>query len=197
MKNNKTLEHGILELLQKANEGPLSIGDILKTLSGNGRLLILILLSLPFCQPLQIPGFSTPFGLAIAFVGLRMAFWKKIWLPQRILSVQIPYATLKQITDKTLNLDKKFKSWIYPRWFWITHYPFKRIVNGIIICVLGIFLALPLPIPLSNLTAGWAILFISLGLLYDDGVLVLCGYFISLLTIGFFIWIILEIIHFL
>ena len=62
-----------------------------------------------------------------------------------------------------------------------------HIINCLAICILGIFLALPLPIPLSNLTAAWSIFLIALGILEDDGVFVLIGYLISFLTIIVFI----------
>jgi hypothetical protein len=60
-------------------------------------------------------------------------------------------------------------------------------MHGLMICILGLLLALPLPIPLSNLTAAWSTFLIALGILEDDGASVLAGYLISLLTIIFFI----------
>ena len=183
----RTLEEGILLLRQEAKGEPLSIAEILRILSGKGRSLILILLSIPFCQPIQIPGLSTPFGLAIAFIGLRIVFGKRIWLPKKLLAKKIPYPTFEKITDKTLALAKKIKPWIHPRLIWMCHSPFMKKGNGLIVLILGIFLALPLPIPLSNLTAAWSIFLVALGVLEDDGVFVLIGYLLSLLTVTFFL----------
>ena len=64
----------ILELTDRPR---VAFEDILKALSGKGRFVILMLLTLPFCQPIQIPGFSTPFVIAIAFLGLRISLVKK------------------------------------------------------------------------------------------------------------------------
>jgi hypothetical protein len=77
-----------LILLQKRVETApsLSLFEIMGILSGKGRTLLLILLSLPFCQPIQIPGMSTPFGLMIAFIGFRMSFGKNAWLPKKVMS---------------------------------------------------------------------------------------------------------------
>lgn len=187
IKKFRTLEEGILLLRQEGKDSPLSIGEILRILSGKGRSLILILLSMPFCQPIQIPGVSLPFGLAIAFIGLRIVFGKRIWLPQKLLAKKIPPHTFKKITDKTVALVRKIKSWIYPRLIWMCHSPVMEKGNGLIIFILGIFLALPLPIPLSNLTAAWSIFLVAFGMLEDDGVLVLMGYLLSLLTVIFFL----------
>lgn len=179
-----SLENNLLRLRDEAQKRSLTIGEILHFLSGKGRVLIIILLSLPFCQPLQIPGLSTPFGLAIAFFGLRLTFGKKVWLPHKLLTKQVSKKKIEKIIDKGLVLIKKVKPFIYSRLNWVCETPLMKIMNGLMICMLGIFLALPLPIPLSNLSAAWAIFLIAFGLLEEDGVFILIGYFIALLTIG-------------
>lgn len=183
----RTLEEGIVLLRQESKDKLLSIAEILYILSGKGRSLILILLSIPFCQPIQIPGLSTPFGFAIAFTGLRILFGKRIWLPKKLLEKKIPSATFEKITDKTLAIVRKIKPWIHPRLIWMCHSSFMEKGNGLVIIILGIFLALPLPIPLSNLTAAWSICLVALGVLEDDGVFVLIGYLLSLVTVLFFL----------
>ncbi len=194
----RTLEEGIILLHKEAQyleakNKQISIKEILRILSGKGRSLILILLSLPFCQPIQIPGMSMPFGVAIAFVGLRMAFGKKMWLPNQLLSKTIPNHTLEKITDKTLSIVRKIKRWIHPRLYWACHSSFMEIMNGLIICLLGFLLALPLPIPLSNLIAAWSIFLVALGILEDDGLFVLIGYGLSFLTLTLFVTMALSI----
>lgn len=186
-KSYKTFEEELLQLQEKGSQESLSIGEILEILSEKGHPLILIFLSLPFCQPIQIPGFSTPFGLSIAFIGLKMAFGKFVWLPKFILKKEISPSHLKLITGKTLSLMKKMKRWIYPRMSWICNNPVMEVVNSLTICVLGILLALPLPIPFSNLMAAWSIFFIAVGLLEEDGLFVIIGYVITLLTFIFFL----------
>jgi len=188
LKQFRTLEDGILLLRQEAKGAPLSIAEILRILSGKGRALLLILLSIPFCQPIQIPGLSMPFGLAIAFFGLRIVFGKGVWLPKKLLAKKVPFRVVEKITGKTLTLVRKMKSWIHPRLVWMCHSSVMRKVNGCMMVILGLFLALPLPIPLSNLTAAWSICLIALGMLEDDGVWVLIGYFVSLATVAFFLW---------
>lgn len=189
VKNKKfqSLEEGILFLRQEAKSAPLSIAEILRILSGKGRSLLLIVLSVPFCQPVQIPGLSTPFGLVIAFLGLRILFGKRIWWPKRLLAKKIPSPTFEKIADKILTIIGKIKTWVHPRLIWICRFSYMKKINGLIILILGIILALPLPIPLSNLTAAWSIFLIALGMLEDDGVFVLIGYLVFLLTAALFI----------
>lgn len=182
-----TLEESLALILKQSQNRHISIQTILETLSGNGRLLLIILLCLPFCQPLQIPGLSIPFGLMIAFLGLRQGLGHRIWLPKKVLHKTISPEVLNKIVAKTLWLTKKMKRWVHPRLKLVCLHPFMHPLNGVIIALLGIFLALPLPIPFSNLVASWAIFFISLGLLEEDGLLVCIGYVITVLCIAFFV----------
>ncbi|MES2344926.1 MAG: exopolysaccharide biosynthesis protein [Chlamydiota bacterium] len=196
MKAHKnSLRKKIRHLQTSLRNASISIRELLHIFSGSGWALILILFSLPFCQPIQIPGLSTPFGLAIAFIGLRMIFGKHIWLPKKFLAKTIPSHALKKITAKTLKLIKKMRRWVHPRLEWICHYPAMHVVNGFIIFMLGILLALPLPIPLSNLTAAWSILLIALGILENDGLFILIGYAVFLSTLAFFAFTLLGLKH--
>lgn len=195
IKKMHSLEEDILLLQNKGKDTALTIGEILDILSEKGQLLIILFFSLPFCQPIQIPGLSTPFGIAIAFIGLRMAFGKYVWLPERILSQSITPQTLKKITDKILWLLKKTDRWIHPRLNYLCSHPASLVFNGILLAILGIMLALPLPVPLSNLMAAWSILLIGLGLLKDDGVFILIGYIVSLITFGSFVAVFLFLKH--
>ena len=195
--NYSTVEEDILLLQQKSKNSSISIDEILQTLSGKGQALILLLLSLPFCQPLQIPGLSTPFGLTIAFIGLQMIFGKYAWLPKIISTKTIASHNLQTITDKILWLLKKINRWVHPRLSLLCHHPAWQIINGLFIFVLGLLLALPMPIPFSNLLAAWSLFFMGVGLLKDDGVFVLISYFIALFTCAFFVATVLLIkIHF-
>lgn len=191
---NKSLEQAVLKLQKKAKESPLSLEKILKTLSGKGRSLIIIILSLPFCQPLQIPGLSLPFGLVIAFFGLRIAFGKQFWLPQKLLQKKISYTSLKKSTDRMLWVIRKIQFLIHPRILPLTSNPVAVTINGLVIFLLGILLALPLPIPLSNMVAAWGILLMGLGMFEEDGVFVIASYVVFVLTVLFFVGIALSLI---
>src|SRR5690606_21914210 len=92
---------------------------------------------------------------------------------------------LKKLSSFTLKLVKKLHNWIHARLQWICLRKTMRIINGSIITLLGAFLALPLPIPFSNVIAAWAVVFMALGLLKEDGLFVLIGYLFFLGTIAF------------
>jgi hypothetical protein len=189
MQKNKiatTIEDDLLHLQGLGKTTSLSIKEVLSILYKKGYLLTILLLNLPFCQPLQIPGLSVPFGLAIAFLALKMIFGRHIWLPQKILAKTIPPDTLQKIVDNILWLIRKIKRWTYPRLILLCQHPVLQIFNAVLIFILGLCLAMPLPIPFSNMIVAWAIFFIALGALENDGVLVIVGYIVSLLAFVFF-----------
>jgi hypothetical protein len=191
-KDHRTIEEDLAILLENSQRSPsLSIKEILEIFSGKGSSLILIFLSLPFCQPIQIPGLSIPFGIVIAFIGLRIAFGKRIWLPKKLLFKTVPSKTIEKTVQTSVKVMKKIRRFIRPRLSWLCKYRTMHILNGLLIFLLGIFLALP--IPLTNLLVGWSIFLVSLGFLEDDGVFVLIGYVTSLFTLLCFILIIFSI----
>jgi hypothetical protein len=89
-KPSLTLEEGLLLVLDQSHHQSISLQTLFDLLGGQGYPFFLVLISLPFCQPIQIPGLSTPFGLVIFFIGLRMAFSHRIWLPKMILKKNFP-----------------------------------------------------------------------------------------------------------
>lgn len=184
-----SFEESLNHLLTLANGHSLTIKMILKELKGRGYPALVVLISLPFCLPIQIPGFSTPFGLILFFIGLRIAFGKRFHWPKSLLNKEISYATLEKLIHgckKVLNCVKK---WIHPRWTYL-HHPFFHIFHGLLIALLGLILALPLPIPFSNILTALPLIFLGIGLLEDDGLWLSIGYILSLIPIIFLFWLI-------
>lgn len=191
-----SLEEKIHLLQKKGKTTSLSIREILKILSEKGSFLTLIFLSLPFCQPLMIPGLSLPFGLAIFAIGIQMILGKNLWLPKFIHQKHIEPASLEKLTSTLTWTLKKIKYFSHPRISFLTQNTSVQKIHHLSIAFLGFLLAIPLPIPFSNLTTAWSLFLISFGVLEDDGLFVLIGYISFLITILFFSAIFLSIKHF-
>lgn len=176
MRNEGNLVQSCTLILKKSQTAPVTVETLLKILAGRGKPLIIIFLTAPFCFPIQIPGLSTPFGLAIGFLGLRIAFGNKIWLPKWILKKKIPKNFLRKFISKSRTVFKVLSRVTHPRWPWFDHS--LHILHGLFLALLGFILALPLPIPLSNIVVAWAILLICIGLAEEDGLFVFLGYLI-------------------
>ena len=88
-------EESFRVLLKKAKQKPVSVKVLLTTLSGKGKIFLLIVLSLGFAQ---IPGIAIFFGAFIAYLGIRIAMGRdSIWLPKFLLKKKIPFGFLKQL----------------------------------------------------------------------------------------------------
>lgn len=183
-----SLDSALKKINEIANsETSITVENFINLLSGRGKALLLILLALPFCQPLQLPGFSTPFGLIIALLGFRIGLGQKIWLPHFLKVKEIPPHALSRIANISLKFINAIKKVIHPRLTWLTQNSIFLFLNGMTISLLGIILALPLPIPLTNILSAIPIVLFGLGLLEDDGLFIILAYTFILLTIISFI----------
>ena len=114
------LSEDLESLLQDSQGQPLSIGQIEGMLKGRGFALFLMLLSAPFLVP-NIPGLSTPFGAAIALMGVRMAVGHKPELPRFILDRKISFNLLERIIRVMLALIKRMEKFVKPRMDFVQH----------------------------------------------------------------------------
>lgn len=186
-----SLEEALIELKTHIN-GKVKFGEVVALMKWRGFPIFLILFSLPFCLPVQIPGTSTPFGIALAFMGLRVAFGKKMWWPKSWLEKDVPHETLNKIIDVALKYNAKVHRYIYPRLTVLIENPIIHRVHGILAFMLACLLAMPIPIPFTNLMSAFPLLILGLGLLEDDGLLIIIAYLWAFLTFGFFIGLIIA-----
>lgn len=163
------------------------MNQIFSILAEKGYAAILVIFTLPFCFPIQIPGFSTPFGVALALLGLRIGLGLQPWWPQFILKRKLSSKKIKKIVENTIAVVSKLQKVTHPRLFFFTENPVCHRINGFLVSILSIFLALPLPLPFTNLVAALPIFFIGIGLLEDDGLFIIIGYILSLICFAYFI----------
>ncbi|MEZ5405082.1 MAG: exopolysaccharide biosynthesis protein [Verrucomicrobiia bacterium] len=181
------LSRDLKKILEKAAGQSLTVGQLRQILKGRGFALLIILFALPFTMPISIPGLSTPFGLAIAFLGFRMALGKRPWLPQRVQRAHISYATLEKIVSKAIRVATFLEKMVKPRLRWMRYLGLARII-GIVIALNGFILCLPLPVPFTNTIPALAIILLTLGRVERDGIFTLAGFFVTLLGIGYIIF---------
>lgn len=173
-------------LLKKADGKKVSMKVIIDTLEGKGQAALLILLVLPFCQPIQIPTLSTPFGLILIFIGLRIAFGHRTWIPQFLLNKEISYHALEKVAKISITITEKLSFFTSSRWTYFVKTEALHVAHGLAIALMAFFLALPLPIPFTNLLAAYPILFFGLALLEDDGVMIFIAYILFYFSLGVF-----------
>jgi hypothetical protein len=164
-----------------------TLREVLGLLHGRGYVLFVMLLALPFCTPIPLPGLSTPLGLIITIIGVRLVFGAKPWLPARLLDTRLPPETFKKVFAFTRKIVLGFERLLRPRLLWATGTAWFEQAHAVPIVVCAVMLLLPLPIPFSNVLPAWGILLVAGGLLERDGGFIIAGYIATLIATAYFV----------
>ena len=136
---------------------------------------VLALIAIPFV------GLSTPFGLAIVLLGVQLMLGRRQpWLPARARRRALKMTML----DRVLGILARRTRWLakLSRRRWETVIRPRLIGLGIVLLAIG--LALPLPIPGSNLIFLVPLFIYSLGVLERDGVWIAVGHACTLVDMA-------------
>src|SRR5579872_1269388 len=150
--------------------------------------LITLILALPFLLPIPLPGLSIPFGCFILLNGFRIVFKKELWFPLFVLKRRMTGRRLEKILHKGAHYSKWFEKFIRPRGKFLYQHPALCILNGSILALCGLFLALPLP-PGTNFPPALTTVLMSLGILEEDGLCIILGYLTFLINLAIFTFI--------
>jgi hypothetical protein len=172
------LEEALLQSDLKTNLGTLD--DLLKE---RGFITLVLILSLPFIQPIPVPGLSILFGLAIFMLGLRIALGRHAGLPQSLRRKELETATLVKMIETARKIFAKIERLFRRRLSLLVVQPGQALA-GVALMANGVALALPLPpvILFSNGLPAMSVFLICLGLLERDGLLVLLGHVFAIIT---------------
>lgn len=170
-------------LLEAADFKSMTIGQIEAHLKSRGYALLVLFLAAPFPIP-NIPGLSTPFGIAIMMIGFAFMTRRRPLLPDFILKKNVEYPTLLRVIPFVARFMERLERYMKPRYKVFVNGPINKSFIGLAITSGGLFLALPLPIPLTNGPPALSIIFLVVGMLCRDGVVVVVGY-----IFGIFSWV--------
>ena len=152
-------------ILKEFEVETVTLREVLGLLHGRGYVLLVMLLALPFCTPVPLPGVSTPFGLIITIIGVRLSLGAKPWLPSRLLDTRLPPAIFAKVFAFTRKIVLGFERLLRPRMLWVTASPRREQLHAVPIVICALMLLLPLPVPFSNVVTAWGIMLIAGGLL--------------------------------
>lgn len=181
------LSEDLALILHEFEVETVTLREVMAVLHGRGYVLLVMLLALPFSTPIPLPGLSTPFGMVIVLIGVRLALGQKPWLPQRLLDTGLSPRFFVKVFAAARKILRGFEYFLRPRLLWITGSPRLLQLHAVPIVLCSLLLLLPLPIPFSNMIPAFSILLLSAGLLERDGAFILTGYFGFVLSVLFFI----------
>jgi hypothetical protein len=182
----RPLSEEIAGLIEAFAERSVTLREVMAVLRGRAYTLLVILLALPFCTPIPLPGVSTPFGLVIAVIGFRLALRQKPWLPRRLLDTELPPRFFARLLGAARRLIRALEFFLRPRWSYLLDVKLFHHGYGAILCAGGLLLLLPLPIPFSNGLPALTIVLIACAILERDGYCVVAGLVMFAITLGFF-----------
>jgi hypothetical protein len=178
----RRLSDDFRDVLRSAAGRDITLGELEHRLQGRGFALFILLLSIPFCFPMAIPGLSIGFGIVIMLLGIRIAVGRKPDLPAFILNKEIKHKTLERIVGFGLKLCKRLEKVTRPRMQFLRDHPGALKLIGVGLASGGLQLLLPIPgvFPLTNTIPAISVVLLTVGLVERDGVFVLWGYFVNL-----------------
>ncbi len=162
-------------------EADLALGTVLDVTrhAGFGFLIgFLAMLALP------VPGLGGPFGLGIAFLGAQLLVGRSHpWLPGILRRRSVSQRTRHWLADKLARGTSWLERIVKPRWPFFFR-PGVWPLCGLGLLIQGLGLALPLPIPGSNMIFIVPIVIYAIGLLEDDGLLLALGHTATIVNVA-------------
>lgn len=169
-------------VLTKADGKPMTFGQVFEILQHRGAAILIVVFTAPFLFPFQIPGLSVPFGICTLLLGLQIAMPNRRIVPQWILKRELSYPTLEKWINRTKKVVEKVNKVVKHRLPYFVKKPWVVDVNGWCVAILSLIFLIPVPLPLTNFSAAIPIFMIGLGMLEEDGLFILMGYFFCLLA---------------
>ena len=151
-----------------------TLGALLDHIAGKGFGLLLLILALPAALPIPAPGYATPFGLLMMFLGGQMLVGKSHpWLPERLRKKTLKHKTCAFAIRNSGKVLKLVEWLVRPRLSKLaTNRAFLSLVS-IVIILMAAFMVLP--IPLTNTAPSFVIFLLAAGMLEEDGLVLLGG----------------------
>jgi hypothetical protein len=168
-------------------EKTVTLQEVIDALGARASALLMVILALPFCSPISIPGLSVPFGVVIAVLAARFALGLPPWLPRRLLAVKLPPKFFRAVLEGASKFIGVIERQLRPRWLWLTEGAVLRRLHMGLVCAGALLLLLPLGgIPFTNTLPALVVVIGALGVLERDGVAVTVAYGFLALTLVYF-----------
>ncbi len=177
----ETLAQTLEREIAASPEGPIPIGAFLKALGPRGPAALMVVLPLPFCLPVQIPGLSIPFGLLLVLVGAQLGWRDQLWCPRWLAQRTIAREHMLKIASWVGRAESHLARFVSPRFTVLTSSRWAHRVLGVLVILLASVLCIPIPLPFSNMLVAVPLCVLGLALLAQDGLALLVGLLLTIL----------------
>ena len=160
-----------------------TLRELLGLVGEQGLLVFCAVLAMPFLLPVTLPFMSTALGAPMLLIGVAVVLNRVPWLPDRLLDHALPSASVQHVLERAAHAAERFEHLVCPRLLVLTGTAFANSVNGVVLVLAVLVLMAPLPlVPFANTLPAIAVILLCLGMAERDGVLLLAGYAVALLS---------------
>ena len=161
-----------------------TLRSVMEGLGGSMFGMLLFIATLPAFLP--IPGVAGALsGPLVSVIGLQLlAGMRRPWLPRMVGERGPRRGTLARFEQRVSPWLRRLERLVRPRLPGFIDHPAATMVTGLLLVVLGLLLALP--IPFTNYLFGLLLLAYALALVERDGVLMVIAWIAGLAAIAFF-----------
>lgn len=156
-----------------------SVSDLMRAMDARAVAALILLFALPNVVPTP-PGTSSILGLPLLYLTAQMMLGKLPWLPAIIADRSMTRSDFNSFVGRVTPLLARAERLLKPRLLFVTSATGERIIGGI---CLTLAIVLALPIPLGNMLPAFAISLMALGVLERDGLWVIIGFLVGVLSL--------------
>lgn len=175
----RRLSEILRELADEPGRERVSVGDILTTMSGRASAALLFLFAAPNVIPAP-PGTSALLGLPMIYLASQMMLRRQPWLPGVIAARSMRIDDFAALVNRAVPMLARAERMLRPRFLVLVNPTAERIIGGF--CLI-LALVVALPIPLGNMLPAFAVSVLALGFLERDGLWVIIGAVLGLLSL--------------
>lgn len=161
----------ILVAIDSIGSDRISLKELSRVLGDQGVALAMLVFALPNCIPAP-PGLGSILGIPLFLIGFCLARGWPLWLPAFIGRRDFAHADLRRVVVTASRRLAPIEKRMRPRLQMLVSSSAETPL-GILVMVLSLVIALPLP--LTNMVPAFGIALIALGLVERDGLFVFLG----------------------
>jgi hypothetical protein len=158
----------------------ISVHDLIEALGDRALGALMFLLAMPNALPMP-PGTSAVLGAPLVFLSAQLMFGRRPWLPRVLSSRSMARADFALLVRRIGPWLRRGERLLRPRLGWLARPPLEYAIGAV--CLL-LAIVLVLPVPLGNVLPAVAISVLSLAVVERDGLWVLAGMTVALLSAG-------------
>lgn len=174
--------HLLQDFAAGRSEAPVTVREIADVLGERSFGLVLVVLALPAWIPVLPPGVPSLFGLAIATVACQMLLGRAApWLPGFVAQRGLPAERFARLVERAAPWLRRIEAVCRPRLGRLLASAGTRLVA---LWILVLALVICVPFPMTNSGPALSIAVIALGIIGRDGLVVLAGAVLGMLSLA-------------